>query len=99
MANFLYWGVNAPFIALDKIISFITWDIISPRQESRELWPKRYINQDQGAYIQKILKDLSAEKRRNNDLHVYYEREQKKMINSFEREQRRREELRRRQDR
>jgi hypothetical protein len=88
MANILYWGVNAPFYALDKIIKFVVWDIISPRRESRELWPKRYINQDQSAYIQKILKELSAEKRRNDDLHAYYEREQ-----------RRREELRRRTDR
>ena len=94
MLNVLYLILATPFIILAKTAEFIVWDILTPWQDSHDWKPKSYINQDQGAYIQRVLKELAAQKRRNGELHDYYERERRKLIASFEREQRRRDELR-----
>jgi hypothetical protein len=99
MKQFLYWVLATPFIIPAKISEFLVWDLFGSKMPTPTRESRHFINQDQGVYIQKILKELDAQKRRNGDLHGYYGREQKKLIDSFERDQRRREELRRSQNR
>ena len=77
MMKVLYYFLAWPFIITAKIAEFVTWEILDTRWKNEFRFPRRPVNQDQSAYIQHLLKKNVEEKRRADDLHVYYQRQMK----------------------
>jgi len=74
MMNLLYFVLAGPFMVIGKIAEFICWEILDTGWKTHKRQSNQPENQEQAAYIQRLLKEKVEEKRRSDDLHGYYKR-------------------------
>ena len=86
MMKLLYFVLAGPFIIPAKIVEFLTWEVVGDGGKRRDRQTYHRMTQDQGAYIQRLLKENVEEKKRSDDLHALYKRQQKHQVDIHQRE-------------
>lgn len=75
MRKLFYYFLAWPWIAIVAVFQFFVWEIIDTSWKYRFRVSNPMRSEDASVYIQKLLKDITEEKRRGGDLHDYYQRQ------------------------